>query len=60
VLLPEAEEVLLNMPAAQAAYDRLSPEEQRLWRQLQEVRIEQFRTGCPVSWLGLWRWCLCG
>jgi hypothetical protein len=49
VLLPEAEEVLLDMPAAQAAYERLSPEEQQLWRQLQEVRIEQFRTGCPVS-----------
>jgi len=40
VLLPEAHEEHVDLGAARAAYQQLTPAEQRLWRQLQAARIQ--------------------
>jgi hypothetical protein len=56
VLLPAAHEAQVDLGAARAAYQQLTPAEQRLWRQLQAARIqlkrgakhEPVRKCCPV------------
>jgi hypothetical protein len=53
VLLPEAEQVELDLSAAKAAFQRLSQQEQQLWRQLQEMRLDLIRQGRSVSCLPL-------
>jgi hypothetical protein len=40
VLLPAAHEAQVDLSAARAAYQQLTPAEQRLWRQLQAARIQ--------------------
>jgi hypothetical protein len=52
VLLPEAHEVPVNLDAARAAYQRLTPAEQQLWRQLQAARTTPFHESSmePVRW----------
>jgi hypothetical protein len=40
VLLPAAHEAQVDLGAARAAYQQLTPAEQRLWRQLQAARIQ--------------------
>jgi hypothetical protein len=39
-LLPAAHEGQVDLGAARAAYQQLTPAEQRLWRQLQAARIQ--------------------
>jgi hypothetical protein len=51
VLLPEAHQAPLDLDAARAAYQQLTPAEQRLWRQLQAARtqLQRNRVDKPVS-----------
>jgi hypothetical protein len=49
VLLPAAHEAHVNLGAAWAAYQLLTPAEQRLWRQLQQARIQLKRTAHMVT-----------
>jgi hypothetical protein len=50
VLLPAAHEGQVDLGAARAAYQQLTPAEQRLWRQLQAARIQwgRDRNTAPV------------
>jgi hypothetical protein len=51
VLLPAAHEAGVDLGAARAAYQQLTPTEQRLWRQLQAARI-QLERGARAAVVG--------
>jgi hypothetical protein len=51
VLLPAAHEAQVDLGAARAAYQQLTPAEQRLWRQLQQARIQTKRS-CNTTVVG--------